>query len=251
MLNVRLLLEYDGSKFHGWQKQPNLKTVQSALESVIKTVLGADIEGGPVISAINASGRTDSGVHARGQVCNFRVDREIDLHRFKHSISSLMKGELSVLEASYVPDEFNSCKDALSKQYTYTILYRVSPAVLDYGRAWHIGRELNIEMIKKEAKYLEGVHDFQSLRASNCAARTSIKQIFSSELIVEPPFLKYVVVGKGFLKQMVRNIVGTLVDLSDNKLDVKSMEELLSFKDRQKAGITAPAHGLCLDWVKY
>jgi len=250
MPNVRLLIEYDGSRFYGWQRQPDLKTVQSALEDILKVVLKTDTSGIEV-SGVLASGRTDSGVHARGQVCNFHVNKEIDLYRLQFSISSLMKRELAVLRAEYVPDEFNACKDAISKQYTYTVLYRKSPAVLDYGRAWHIGHDLNVEMMQREAKFLEGVHDFQSLRAARCAAKSSIKKIISSAIILEPPDLKYVVVGKGFLKQMVRNIVGTLVDLSDDKLNVKSMEELLNLKDRRKAGITAPAHGLCLDWVKY
>ncbi len=250
MPNIRLLIEYDGSKFHGWQKQPQLKTVQSELEKSLKIFLSTD-RGGVKISGTMASGRTDSGVHARGQVCNFRADGEVDLYKLKHAVSSLMRNELAVIEAEYVADNFNSCRDATSKQYTYTILYRQSPAVLDYGKAWHIGRKLNLEMIQREAASLEGTHDFQSLRAANCSAVSSVKEILSSRVLIEPPYLKYVVVGKGFLKQMVRNIVGTLIDMSDEKLRVSNMKSLLELKNRQYAGITAPAHGLCLDWVKY
>lgn len=250
MPNVKLLIEYDGSKFHGWQKQPGLRTIQEELEKAIKIVLRSEA-GGVQISHLTASGRTDSGVHARGQVVNFQADQEIDLLRFKHSVSSLLREELAVLEADYIHDTFNACRDATSKQYTYTMLYRISPAVLDYGRAWHIGRELDLELISREAKSLEGVHDFQSLRASGCAAKTSIKEVFSSQIIVAPPYVKYRVVGKGFLKQMVRNIVGTLIDISDKKIEIGSMLELLELRDRRKAGVTAPAHGLCLDWVKY
>lgn len=245
MPNIRLLIEYDGSRFHGWQSQPGLRTIQSELQRVIGQVLGHEI------STVVASGRTDAGVHAKGQVCNFLIDREIDLERLKHSVSSLLKGEVSVLEADFVDENFNSCRDAIAKQYTYTILNRPSPAVLDHGRVWHVARGLNIELMQVEAASLVGIHDFQSLRASGCGARSSIKEIYTSEISFEPPYVRYTVIGQGFLKQLVRNIVGTLVNFSDGKISAANMAELLELKNREAAGVTAPAHGLCLDWVKY
>ena len=247
MYNVKVTLEYDGSGFHGWQSQPDIRTIQDELQKVIKKVL----KGCELCGTVTASGRTDSGVHARGQVCNFHISEETDLERLKHSINGLFKGELAVLDIAYTEKDFNSCRDASSKQYTYTILYRPAPAVLDYGKAWHIGRPLNIELMSKEAAKLEGVHDFQSFRASGCGAKSSIKEVYSSKIIAEPPYLKYVVCGNGFLKQMVRNIVGSLIDVSDQRLEPGDFTELLKLKDRTKAGVTAPAHGLCLDWVRY
>ena len=245
MNNIRLLLEYDGSKFHGWQKQPHLRTIQAELEKVINLVTGSKIR------ALTASGRTDAGLHAKGQACNFLIDGEVDLQRLKNSVSSLMKGELSVLSAEYIDKDFNACRDAVCKQYTYTILNRQSPAVLDYGRVWHIAGDLNVELMSIEAQRLAGVHDFKSFQASGCAAKTSIKEIISSQLKCEPPYIRYVVVGRGFLKQMVRNIVGTLVAFSQGKLEDKNIIALLERCDRRYAGPTAPAHALCLDWVRY
>lgn len=245
MTNIRLIIEYNGAGFYGWQRQPGLRTIQSELERVLQIVLGTEIR------SLTASGRTDAGVHARGQVCNFWVNREVDLHRLKHSVSSIMRNELAVLDAQFVREDFNSCRDAVCKQYSYTILNRSSPAVLDYGRVWHISRDLQAEKLKQECKTLIGVHDFKSFQASGCSARTTIKEIISSELCEEPPYLIYRVVGRGFLKQMIRNIVGSLVALSDGKLEVSGFEELIAKGDRRYAGPTAPAHGLTLDWVRY
>lgn len=244
MPNIRLIVEYDGSRFHGWQKQPGVRTIQEELERVIRMVLREQI---PFVAA---SGRTDAGVHARGQVVNFNCSSVPDLHRLKHAISSLMKGELSVIEASVAPDDFHSCRSTKQKQYTYTILHRDSPAVLDKGHAWHVGGSLDIERMIKEAALLVGQHDFTSFRAANCGGLSPIKRILESEVTFEPPYLRYRVVGEGFLKQMVRIIVGTLVTMGRGEME-RTVTEILAARDRTQAGVTAPAYALCLDWVEY
>jgi tRNA pseudouridine38-40 synthase len=243
--NIRLVIEYDGSRFHGWQKQPNLRTVQSELERVIRCVLREDI------SALIAAGRTDAGVHAKGQVVNFFSKSEVDLDRLKHSVSSLLKKDLTVLSAEYVDENFNSCRDAICKQYRYVILNRKAPAVLDYGKVWYVPMFLDVERMKIEAQRLVGTHDFETFRGARCSARTSIKTIFSSEIEQNQHYIVYKVIGQGFLKQMVRNIVGTLVGFGRGIINYKSIEDLLAERDRKKAGMTAPGYALCLDWVRY
>jgi tRNA pseudouridine38-40 synthase len=243
--NIRLIVEYDGSCFHGWQKQPNVRTVQEELEKVLKIALREDI---PWLAA---SGRTDSGVHAKGQVVNFHCQNIPDLHRLKHSVSSMMKGELAVRAAEIVDDSFHSCKSTKSKQYTYTILHRHAPAVLDKGRVWHVADRLDIGRMQREARVLVGTHDFTSLQGTGCQAVSPIKEIFRSEVLHQEDYLIYEVVGAGFLKHMVRNIVGTLIAFGRGDMRLPSMEAVLAAQNRRIAGMTAPAHGLCLDWVEY
>ena len=245
MPNIRLVVEYNGSRFHGWQKQPGVRTIQSELERVLTRILKCEF------SSLTASGRTDAGVHARGQVINFRVRGEVDLHKLKHSISSLMKEELAVLSAEIVDDSFHACRDAICKQYSYKILHRQAPAVLDYGKVWYIPTPLDVERMKIEAKRLEGTHDFESFRGTRCSARSSIKTILKSELSEDGSYLIYTVIGDGFLKQMVRNIVGTLVGFGRGIYDHSSIQDILALRDRREAGVTAPPYPLFLDWVKY
>jgi tRNA pseudouridine38-40 synthase len=244
--NVRLIVEYDGSRFHGWQIQPGLRTIEGELERVISLVLRETIH------PIYASGRTDAGVHARRQVVNFHTTAaEPDLLRLSHSISNLLRGELAVLAADIVPDDFNSRYSAKSKQYSYHILNRFGPAVLDRGRCWYVGSPLDVERMHREAQTLVGEHDFTSFRGSGCHATTAVKTIFESEVYREGDRIVYRVVGSGFLKHMIRNIAGTLVALAQGRLAYASMQAVLDAKDRRVGGMTAPAHGLFLDWVDY
>lgn len=245
MPNVRLVIEYDGSRFHGWQIQPGLRTIEGEIERILAIVLREQIH------PVYASGRTDAGVHARGQVVNFFTKGTPDLLRLAHSISNMLRGELSVLAADFVPDDFNSRYSAVCKQYSYYFLNRFGPAVLDRGRMWYIGSPLDVERMNAEAKSLIGEHDFSSFQGTGCHARTAIKTILESDVTVANSVVRYRVVGKGFLKHMVRNIAGSLVALSKGQAQLQSMEALLAARDRRKAGMTAPAHGLFLDWVRY
>ncbi|MBX7145253.1 MAG: tRNA pseudouridine(38-40) synthase TruA [Oligoflexia bacterium] len=245
MPNIRLVIEYDGAAFHGWQMQRGVRSVESELERALGIVLRCKIH------PLYASGRTDAGVHARAQVLNFHVADLPDLRRLSLAVSGILRGKLSVLQAEVAPDDFHARYDAVSKQYSYHILNRACPPALDKGKVWYIPRRLDVELMRREAKVLEGQHDFSSFRCSGCMARDPVKNIFESELQQHGDLLIYRVIGSGFLKQMVRTIVGTLVGLSDGMLDLKSMQEVLDVRDRRKAGITAPACGLYLDWVKY
>lgn len=244
-MKLKLVVEYDGSNFHGWQIQPGLRTIQGELQKALETFLRSEI---PVV---RAAGRTDAGVHARAQVVTVIVPDATDTLRLTHAVSSLLRGEVSIRSAERVCDNFDPLRDAVSKQYSYSILRRAAPAVLDKGKVWHIYAPLDIERMRREAAVLVGRHDYSSFQGKACTAKSPIKQIYSSQLIEEDELLIYRVIGSGFLKQMVRNIVGTLVWFGQGHLTDTDMQAILKQLDRRAAGPTAPAHGLCLDWVKY
>ena len=245
MANIKLIVEYNGAGFHGWQKQPDLRTVQGELEKVLKIVLRADI------SPLHAAGRTDAGVHARGQVVTFKTDASVDLFRLSQGVSHLLKGELAVLSAELVADDFHPGWNATHKLYEYRILTRSSPAVLDSQRVWHIGNPMDRGLLDECAAAVVGTHDFSSFRDSACTAASPVKTIFSSVFEQEGDILVYRVIGDGFLKQMVRNLVGTSTDIARGRIRGRSMSDILHAHDRRSAGVTAPAHGLCMVWVSY
>ncbi len=245
MVQVRLIVEYDGSGFYGWQKQPELRTVQSQLQETLSLVLRAPV------GTLYAAGRTDSGVHARGQVVTFRWHEVPNLYRLAQGVSHLLRGELAVIHADIVDDSFHPGFSSTHKQYSYRVLNRASPAVLDARKVWHIGRPLDLEFLCARANELVGTHDFSSLRDSGCTGTTPVKTIFRSEFVREGDLVVYRVIGNGFLKQMVRNIVGTITDMARGRVREKSITELLAKRDRRLAGMTAPGHGLTLDWVSY
>jgi len=243
--NIRLIIEYNGAAFHGWQQQPGLRTVESELKRVLPLILREEV------GVVYAAGRTDAGVHARGQVVNFIVTQKPDLRRLRFSVSSLLKNDLAVLAADFVPLDFRARRDAISRQYSYRIDNRDAPLVLDYTRVWHVPIALDLDAMRNSAAELLGEHDFTSFRGAKCASKSPIKNILESELSVDGPRITYRIVGTGFLKYMVRNIVGTLVQIGQGFLRADAMSEILAARDRRAAGMTAPAHGLYLDWVRY
>jgi tRNA pseudouridine38-40 synthase len=245
VFNIKITIEFNGAGFSGWQVQPGQRTIQGELQRVLETVLRQPVRG------LMASGRTDSGVHARAQVANFKVEQEPDLRRLCPAVSSLMRGELALLDAQIVPEDFDTRSATRCKQYSYSILSRPAPAVLRATQVWHVSARLNLPFMQAQARVLEGRHDFTSFRAADCRTKDSIRQIFSSELLCIDELLVYRVVGDGFLKQMVRNIVGTLVSLGRGRHPFPDMQAILAQRDRAAAGPCAPAHALCLDWVAF
>lgn len=245
MINIRLTVEYNGAGFHGWQYQPGLRTIQGELHSVLELVLRQPIK------CLYAAGRTDAGVHAWGQVVSFVVDEVPDLWRLTHSVSHLLKGEVSIVEAIVVPDQFNALHSPHYKQYSYQILNRSAPPTLQAGRVWHVGRPLMIERMQQEAQALIGRHDFSSFQGAKCGSRSTIKEIYEAEVCQDGESIIVRIVGSGFLKQMVRIIVGTLVEIGLGSGRGDSLVEIIDAKTRSAAGRTAPSWGLTLDWVQY
>ena len=247
MPNIKLILEYDGTNFSGWQYQPNLRTIQGEITKAIETVFHEKIH------MVHASGRTDAGVHAIAQVASFNTSHEEpDLRKLIFGVSSILRGEVSIKSAEIVSDDFHPRRSAKDKQYRFVILNRPAPPVLDNGRVWHIAQKLDIELMKKEAATIVGVRDFKSFQGHSCQAKSTIKEIYESEFIIDDfPYLTYRVIGSGFLKQMVRNIVGTLVAIGKGTIKNKTILDIIEERDRRCAGPTAQPQGLFLDWVRY
>ncbi|NDC38642.1 MAG: tRNA pseudouridine(38-40) synthase TruA [Proteobacteria bacterium] len=245
MPKICLIIEYDGAAFHGWQFQAGVTTVQRELHSALETFLRTPV------SELCASGRTDAGVHASAQVVTFVVPQVPDLARLAWGISSILRGKLAVLSAAVVPETFHPREDALSKRYRYRILNRYAPAVLDKGRMWEVQQPLDLERMRRAAAEFVGEHDFAAFRAAGCTAKTTIRTIFESELTTVGPEITYRVRGSGFLRYMVRNIVGTLVGIGDGSLGDCTIAQIIASRDRAQAGVTAPPYGLYLDSVYY
>jgi tRNA pseudouridine38-40 synthase len=246
MTTIRIVLEYNGTKFSGWQSQPSARNIEDELKKTLSIVCRYPI------SSVIASGRTDSGVHAYGQVAIFRLpdNHPFDLWQIQNGVSSLLKGEVAIVAIDVVPSDFHPRKKIEFKEYHYKIQTRRAPLVFSLGRAWHFPIALDTAKIQKGLVELIGEKDFTSFAAKDCQSASKIKKIYSAELRLNGSELIFVFCGSGFLKQMVRIMVGTLVDIGRGKI-TNSITEIINFKDRAYAGLTAPPHGLYLYTVAY
>jgi tRNA pseudouridine38-40 synthase len=242
-MQYRLIIEYDGTDFHGWQMQPGARTVQATLEEGLARLLGH-----PARAA--AAGRTDAGVHASGQVVCFDSPRDIALATLQRALNALTPADLSVRRADTVPDEFDPRRAARSRRYVYRVWNRreLSPFWRRY--AWHVPWPLDVAAMQQAAAQLLGEHDFSSFRAAGCDAAHPIREVLRSELEGRGDLLLYTIEASAFLRHMVRNIVGTLVEVGSARRRT-DMAALLAARDRTLAAATAPAHGLCLTEVRY
>lgn len=242
--NICLLLEYDGLPFHGWQVQPQRPTVQATLQEVISRITGERV-------TVKGSGRTDAGVHALGQVANFFTGSRLKAEEILRAVNSLSPPALSVLAAREVPAEFDAQYSALGKTYRYLLLLRPTRSPLDRDRSWHPPFHINLHRMRKAGRILLGKHDFSAFRSSGCAARDPVRTI--SRLAVRRQGSRAVidVAADGFLRHMVRNIVGTLVDIGRGRIAPDSIPAILASADRSLAGAAAPPHGLYLLFVDY
>jgi tRNA pseudouridine38-40 synthase len=245
MRNIKLTIEYDGTNYLGWQIQPNGETIQRVIEDTLKKITSEDVH-------LIGSGRTDSGVHALGQVANFKTNSHIDIISLQRALNSLLPSDIVIKKVEEVDLEFNSRKNAKSKVYEYRIFNQEIPSVFLRSYAWHIPQRLNWIEIKKATEILIGEHDFSSFRSAGSSIKNSIRKVFSAEWRIEREGLVFFEIeANGFLKQMVRTIVGTLIEVGKEKIDSQEFKKILVSKDRRKAGPTAPAHGLYLKEVKY
>lgn len=257
-MKVKLIVEYVGSAFCGWQYQSNVRTVQGELSRALGIYLSSLARQASVslseFPILTASGRTDSGVHANGQVVSFvwPDSLKFNSYEFVNSLNGISDSSLNVVFAGITTDDFDARYTPHIKCYKYHILNRGTPSSLFSDYSWHIVHPLNVSAMINASKLFLGTHDFSSFRASDCCAKTSIRTLLLSELIrVDNNMLVYSICGKGFLKQMVRIIVGTLVDVGLNKITVDEVRNIMSACSRSLAGDTAPAKGLCLEWVRY
>ena len=243
-MNIKLTIEYDGTNYHGWQMQPNGESIQSVLERAISTFLG-------VPTRIIGSGRTDAGVHGLGQVANFFCDREPDRHRLQRALNALTPDDITIKAVAIVPDSFDARRDGRSRVYEYRILNRPSPSPFYLKYAWHVHDPLDLEAMRQAMGCLEGEHDFSSFRAAGCDAAQPVRKVYRASLEHRDELLVFTIEATGFLRHMVRNMIGTLVEVGRGLRPAESFAELLEARDRTQAGPTAPAHGLFLIEVKY
>ena len=242
--NLKLTVEYDGTNYHGWQIQPNCESIQGALERAVSTFLGT-------ATRVTGSGRTDGGVHALGQVVSFVTEKEFNPHRIRRALNALTPPDITIKEVEIVPDSFDPRRDARSRKYEYYILNRPTPSPFYLNRAWHLHEPLDVKSMRAAISCLLGEHDFSSFRAAGCDAAQPIRKVYRTTLEQRGELLVYSIEASAFLRHMVRNIMGTLVEVGRGERTAAALHHLLEHRDRSKAGQTAPAHGLFLVEVKY
>ena len=239
-----LLIEYEGTAYHGWQVQINAITIQEVVEKCLSRILNTR-------TTVLSSGRTDAGVHSEGLPAHFVTESKMSMGEIQLALNSLLPHDISIREVGEVPMSFNARGSAKRKLYRYTILNRDYPSALNFRRSWFIPHELDITAMQNAAKYLLGEHDFTSFRAGNCNAKSPVRTMKSVEIIQQDDYLLFEFEGKGFLKHMVRNFVGTLIYVGKKKFPEEQVKTILEACDRKLAGPTAPSHGLCLIKVDY
>ena len=245
MRNIKLTIEYDGKEFNGWQKQPNKLNIQGNIEQAIKNVIGEEVD-------LTASGRTDAGVHAYGQVANFKTNSNIPIEKIPIALNTNLKKSIRIISAEEVDERFHSRLTCKRKTYRYVINNSEFASAIYRNLETHIPQKLNIEKMKEAVKYFEGEHDFKAFKASGTSSKNSIRTIYKAEVCEMPNNRIYIeLTGNGFLYNMVRIIAGTLVDVGLGKIEPQEIKEIIDSKDRKRAGKTLPPNGLYLLKVEY
>ena len=249
----KVTLAYDGTDFAGFQRQSNARSVQQALEEAL-----APIEGGPVV--VHGAGRTDSGVHALGQVASFTLTNTISTADLKQALNATFNAtaaaDLRAISVEQAPEDFNARFSARAKLYRYRIVNAELISPFERRFAWHVPRPLDLEPMREAAHGLVGEHDFAAFQAAGGDVKTSVRTVTASDwtetgLEAGGRLLTYEIAGSGFLKYMVRSIIGTLVEIGYGRRDASAVRELLKSRERSRVGQTAPPHGLYLVRVDY
>ena len=251
MPNIKLVIEYDGSRYHGWQRQPNVPTVQGAIEKAVAAIAKE-------LSAVTGAGRTDAGVHAEGQVAHFATKARLRPNDWQRALNSLLPEDIVIRSAQKVSNRFHARFSAAGKIYRYRILNRRHSPAIGRQYIWTVYSPLNIRRMRSASIAFLGEHDFRSFQGTDKSAdrngktgRTSICTIRRLDLSRKREELVITIEADRFLQQMVRTIVGTLVEVGRGKRAPGEMNSLLQKKDRRLAGPTAPPQGLCLVKVIY
>ncbi len=245
MKNFKITVEYDGASYHGWQRQKNDRTIQEEIEKALFTMTGKKI-------ALTASGRTDAGVHALGQVANFNCDTDLSSQAFQNGLNSLTRNDIVIISCDIVDENFHSRFDAKSKTYNYRILNRNLPVAINRQYAWFIKKKLDLDAMQLSVRHIIGAHDFKAFEGTGSPRSHTTRRVFKAEIAEQGNGLIVIEIkADGFLRFMVRNIIGTLVDVGLGKITSDDFKEILLSKDRSMAGATAPPQGLFLMKVKY
>lgn len=255
MRHIKLLLEYDGSDYQGWQSQKSGHTIQDILHERIVSITGGQIR------LVGAS-RTDAGVHALGQVAAFSTDSALAADVLKRALNAKLPEDIRILSIEETAASFHPRFDAMKKKYMYFMSTGRDESAFLHKYQWQMNANLNLEAMREAASLLTGEHDFSSLRGAGCSAKTTVRHIHSLEITapqalefmtvsIRGDFIRISIEANAFLRHMVRNIVGTLVEVGRGRIGAQDVSAILNARDRTKAGPTAPAAGLFLERVFY
>ena len=244
MRNIKLTIEYDGKDFNGWQKQPDKLNIQGTIENAIEQITGEEVE-------LNASGRTDAGVHAYAQVANFKTNSNLPIEKFPLAINSKLKKSIIIKNAEEVDERFHSRLTCKRKTYRYIINNSYTGTAIYRNLECHIPTKLNVEEMQKAVAYFEGEHDFKAFKASGTSSKSSVRTIYNAVVYQKDEKIYIELTGNGFLYNMVRIISGTLVEVGLGKIKSGDIPKIIKEGKRENAGKTLPSHGLYLLSVEY
>jgi tRNA pseudouridine38-40 synthase len=243
-VNIKVVLEYDGSGFAGWQQQAHGRTVEAELKRALKAVTGQDLK-------VYAAGRTDAGAHAEGQVVSFQTDGRISPHRLVAALNARLPADVAVLSGAEVPDDFHARYSAKWRRYRYRYLDRPSRPALERGRCWHVRGALDEDAMSAAAKALVGKHDWTSYCSASEPPDARVREMRSASVVRRGDVVELELVAEGFLRGLARSIAGALAEVGRGRRPPEWVGEVLEARDRRKAARTAPAGGLTLMEVIY
>lgn len=244
MKNIKLTIEYDGTNYFGWQRQPGGPTIQEAIEACLEKMTGEPV-------TLHGSGRTDSGVHALGQVANFRTDSRLGPEEFQKGLNSVLPKDIVIIAAEEALDDFHAQLSAKSKKYIYKILNRPYPSALLRQRVWYIPYPLNIQYMKEAGEMLTGKNDFRAFAQAGAEVKSTVRTVLTAEFETRGDIVEFRIEADGFLKRMVRLAVGTLAQVGREKISPRDFREILESGEKTKFVQAAPPGGLYLEKVIY
>lgn len=242
--NIKIIVEFDGTNYAGWQRQKNAITIQQKIEDAIKEITKEEIE-------VIGSSRTDAGVHAKGFVANFFTESNIPPEKFKYAINAKLPKDIVILHSEEVSQDFHARYSSKGKMYIYTVLNRKDRAAINRNYIYNFQGELDLDSMIEASKYFLGTHEFDSFRKKGSSVKTTRRTIYCLDILKNNEEIKCIISGDGFLYNMVRIIVGTLLEVGINKIKPQDIKDIILAKDRTKAGKSVPASGLCLEEVFY
>ncbi len=247
--NIKMIVSYDGTRYFGWERQQDTDmTIQGKLENVLTQMVG--LPEGESVTVIGA-GRTDAGVHARAMTCNAILNTELEDAQIKAYLNHYLPDDISVNEVKEAGERFHSRFNAAGKTYRYTMWYGDSKPVFDRRYVYILSDKPDVEKMRQAAEYLVGMHDFKSFCGNSRMKKSTVRMVDVVRIETSGNYIRFYIHGNGFLQNMVRIIVGTLIEVGLGKREPDEMAGIIEAKDRKKAGVTAPALGLCLMKVDY
>lgn len=244
MKNIKLTIEYDGTNYNGWQKQKQGKTIQESIEKAIEKIVKEEV-------SITGSSRTDSGVHAKGMIANFMTESRVPPERFREAINTKLPDDIAIIKSEEVPLEFHSRYNSKGKTYCYTLINRREKVALLKNYVYHVVEPLDVKLMEEICKYFIGKHDFSAFKTNGSSVKTTVRTISDLHIERDNEFIKIFVTADGFLYNMVRIIVGTLVEVGLGKKKPEEVLSAINTGNREESGHCAPPNGLVLEKVYY